>query len=219
MEMKFTPEELRVLGSLIEKESTTPEYYPLSVNALVQACNQKTNREPVMTLDEPTVGRALERLREAGMVHRSAEGGRVARYAHNAGAKLSLDQEELTLLGVLLLRGPQTVGELRSRSERMHDFGDLSQVEAVLQRLMEGNPPLVARLGRLPGRKEHRYAHLLGGPAPVEAPIAEEPPPTSPAASDDDRVGRLEEQLALLQSEIGTLREELKELQELFSRR
>ena len=214
MALKLTPHEARVLGCLIEKEVTTPEVYPLSLNALALACNQKTNRDPVMSLDENEVARALDGLRQAGLALRSAEGGRVAKFAHNATAKLSLDGEELSVLCVLLLRGPQTPGELRARTERLHAFAEVTEVEAVLERLMEGDAPAVARLERLPGRKEFRYAQLFGG-TPVGESLAEAAVPSSiPAAvgTADDRVARLEDEVAQLRGEVAALREELRAL-------
>lgn len=208
--MELTAEEVRVLGCLVEKELTTPDQYPLSVHALVAACNQKTSRDPVMTLDERAVVVALEALRAAGLAHRSGDGGRVARYAHNLTGKLGLDSEEIAALATLLLRGPQTAGEVRSRCDRLHAFTEVGDVEAVLQRLAAGTPQLVARLERLPGRKEHRYAHMLGGgPAPGAPPCAE--PPAGPTPP-DDRVARLESEVAALHDEVAALRAAIAEL-------
>ena len=205
---------IRVLGALVEKERTTPEYYPLSLNALVSACNQKTNRDPVMSLEEAEVMRALERLRGAGVALQSADGGRVTKYAHNLIGKLHVDLAEVALLGELLLRGPQTAGELRARAERMYHFDDISDVEAALLRLMEGTPPLVARLSRQPGHKESRYAQLLGAQAdgpplsasPVVSAAVAEPGP------DGDRVARLEAEVVELRAEVAALWKELRSL-------
>lgn len=201
---------LRVLGCLIEKERTTPEYYPLSLNALASACNQKTNRDPVLTLDEADVARALERLRSAGLAMQSAEGSRVARYAHNLAGKLQLDGAEVALLAELLLRGPQTAGELRARAERMHHFADIAEVESSLRRLIERDPPLIAKLARQPGRKEPRYQHLLGGPPPSgdEALPAE----SAQEGSGDDRVARLEAEVRALRAEVDALWKELRSI-------
>jgi uncharacterized protein YceH (UPF0502 family) len=201
---------LRVLGCLIEKERTTPEYYPLSVNALASACNQKTNRDPVMTLDEADVTRALERLRSVGLAMQSAEGSRVARYAHNLAGKLQLDDAEVALLAELLLRGPQTAGELRARAERMHHFADIAEVEASLRRLIERDPPLSAKLARQPGRKEPRYQQLLGGSPPA----GEEARPTELAqdSGGDDRVTRLEAEVRALRTEVDALWKELRSI-------
>ena len=163
MDVTLNDTELRVLGSLIEKELTTPEYYPLSLNALVNACNQKSNRDPVMNLDEDAVTRALDSLRFKQFALLSGAGGRVAKYRHALAEKFRFSPAELTVLCELMLRGAQTVGELRSRGERMHAFADLAEVEGVLQDLMERTPAVVARLPRQPGRKESRYAQLFAG--------------------------------------------------------
>jgi len=160
----LTASAARLLGALMEKEATTPEYYPLSLNALLNACNQRSNREPVMELDEEEVRQALRQLTEmrlAGQA-RGAE-GRVAKYEHWLGERLNLTRAESALLCMLLLRGPQTVGELRGRTERIHRFDEIADVVAGLQRLMEREPALAGMLARQPGNKEPRYAHLLAG--------------------------------------------------------
>src|SRR3954468_1776288 len=163
------PSEVRVLGSLIEKEATTPEYYPLSLNALVNACNQKSNRDPVVDYDDETVLAAIERLRALQLAF-IITGSRVTKYSQRISETLNLGRRELAVLCTLLLRGPQTLGEIKDRSERMFDFGDLSEVETVLDRLAEWpGGALVAKLPKQPGQKEIRYAHLLAGePAAVE---------------------------------------------------
>jgi hypothetical protein len=171
METKLTAVEARVLGCLVEKELATPEYYPLSLNALVNACNQKNNRDPVMTLAEPEVRAGLEGLRQRGLALQAAESARVARYGHNLGGKLHLAEEETAVLCELLVRGPQTAGELRGRAARLRPFADVGAVEAVLEGLIARQLPLVAKLPRQPGRKESRYAQLLAE-APVEAQVA-----------------------------------------------
>ncbi len=156
--------EARVLGSLVEKDITTPDYYPLSLNALVNACNQKSNRDPVMNLDENAVRSALGTLQDKGLA--GPAGGadsRVPKFEHRLQEVFNFTRPELAVLCVLLLRGPQTPGELRGRTERMHGFGDLSEVQSALQRLIDREPPLVAMLPRQPGTKESRYAHLLSG--------------------------------------------------------
>src|SRR5438552_932534 len=158
--------ECRVLGSLIEKEITTPEYYPLSLNALVNACNQKSNRDPVMTLDEAAVRQALHSLDGESLVRSvSASDSRVTKYEHRLQETFNFYRHETAVLCVLLLRGPQTPGELRTRAERMHPCDDLSAVQSSLQHLMKREPPLVKVLPRQPGTKESRYAHLLSGDA------------------------------------------------------
>ena len=209
MKREFSPNALRVLGCLAEKELATPEYYPLTLNALLNACNQKSNREPVLNLSEDEVLTAIGELRSGQLVYLSAEGVRAARYCHNLGGRLKLEQEEQALLTVLLLRGPQTVGELRTRTERLSAFADLGAVEAVLQGLQEREEPLVTRLPRQPGRKEHRYAQLLGGDPSVEdgpeaVAAGHEPPPVA-----GDRLARLETEVAELREELNLLRSEL----------
>ncbi|TWJ19038.1 YceH family protein [Geobacter argillaceus] len=210
--------EVRVLGCLIEKELTTPEYYPLTLNALTNACNQKSNRDPVLSLAEADVVRAIDRLKFKGMARLSAEAGRVPKYCHSLTEKYRFAPPELALLAELLLRGPQTVGELRSRAERMAPFADLTAVEQVLEVLMELDPPLVTRLLRQPGRKESRYAHLLAG---EPQPTAEESAPPPEAArlkvmAEDERVGRLEEDVATLRSEVAELRQLVEEFKAQF---
>jgi uncharacterized protein len=160
----LTAVEARVLGALIEKEVTTPEYYPLSLNALVNACNQRSNREPVMNLDEDEVRQALHGLEEDRLAGRArSSDGRVTKYEHWLGEAFNFSRAEAALVCVLLLRGPQTPGELRGRTERMHRFEEMTDVLAGLQKLMEREPPVAAMLPRQPGTKESRYAHLLAG--------------------------------------------------------
>src|ERR1700683_54398 len=185
--------EVRVLGALMEKEVATPEYYPLSLNALVNACNQKSNREPVVAYDEDTVETALDGLRAKGLAVRiSGQDMRVPKHAHRLSEVINLGRREAAVLCVLMLRGPQTTGELRGRTERLYQFDDLEAVDACLARLMEWEPePLVARLPRQVGYKEVRYAHLLSGePVAISAPV---PVVQAPGAreSRDDSVARL----------------------------
>ncbi len=165
MNVTLTDVEIRVLGSLIEKELSTPEYYPLSLNALVAACNQKNNRDPVVEYDEKTVIQGLDGLREKQLAYRiDLAGSRVAKYKHALSDRYPLTRQQVALLCTLLLRGPQTVGELRGRSERIFPFRDLSHVEETLQSLIdEVEEPLVILLPKQPGRKEARYFHLFGG--------------------------------------------------------
>jgi len=201
--------ECRVLGSLVEKEITTPEYYPLSLNALVNACNQKSNREPAMNLGESAVRQALHSLDEQSLVRSvSAADSRVTKYEHRLQEAFNFYRHEIAILCVLLLRGPQTPGELRTRAERMHSFDDLSAVQSSLQHLMKREPPLVKILLRQPGTKEARYAHLLSGD--VEAADAR-PASEATAASldaDGERIAILEEKIAGLQKEIAELRQQ-----------
>ena len=166
MDLALDFDEVRVLGALLEKEVTTPEYYPLSVNALLNACNQKSNRDPVVHFDEETVERVLYTLRDKGLLlNITGAGSRVPKYGHRLSEKLNLGRRELAILCELMLRGPQTLGELRTRAERMHRFDDISEVETVLDRM----PELVTKLPRRPGEKEARYAHLLSGAPDVAA--------------------------------------------------
>lgn len=217
MERLLDDIEARVVGCLVEKDLATPEYYPLTLNALTNACNQKSNRDPVLLLEETDVVRALDSLRQKQMAHQSAEGVRAAKYCHNLEAVLNLDPEDLAILAELLLRGPQTVGELRNRAERMHEVGDLQAVEELLQNLMEREEPLVMRLPRQPGRKEHRFAHLLSGLPDIEESSAL---PTEPArlkvAAENDRIARLEEEVAALRAELDEVSKQLKAFQSQF---
>lgn len=206
--------ELRVLGSLIEKELTTPEYYPLSLNALVNACNQKSNRDPVTALDEAEVTRALDSLRFKQFALLSGAGGRVSKYRHALVEKYRFTPAELAVLCELMLRGPQTVGELRTRGERMTSFADLAEVEAVLQELMDRTPPLVVRLPRQPGRKEPRYCQLLSGePDLTELSAA---PEATRGAADGERIAQLEQEVAGLREEVAALREIIADFRKSF---
>lgn len=217
MERLLDDIEARVVGCLVEKDLATPEYYPLTLNALTNACNQKSNRDPVMLLEETDVIRALDSLRQKQMAHQSAEGVRAAKYCHNLESVLNLDPEELALLAELLLRGPQTVGELRNRAERMCPVGDLQAVEELLQNLTEREEPLVMSLPRQPGRKEHRFTHLLSGIPEFEETSAL---PTEPArlrvAAENDRITSLEEEVAALRTELDEVCRQLKAFQAQF---
>lgn len=206
MEFTLNAIEARVLGCLVEKELATPEYYPLTLNALTNACNQKSNRDPVMALEEAEVVRALDSLRFQRLAHQSAEGVRAAKYCHNLEGLLRLEPQELAILAELLLRGPQTVGELRGRAERMAPLKDLAAVEEALANLAEQENPLVTRLPRQAGRKEQRYAHLLSGPPEVSD---EHAPPLEPARR---QVLAENERLSALETEVAALREEMNEL-------
>jgi uncharacterized protein len=198
MDLVLHPVEVRVVGALLEKETTTPEYYPLTLNALVNACNQKSNREPVVQFDEATVEQALESLRDKGLLLSiSGAGSRVTKYGHRITERLNLGRREQAILCELMLRGPQTLGELRSRSERMHRFDDLEEVEAVIER----HPELIVKLPRRPGEKEARYAHLLSGP-----PEMVETEATAPSHARADRIGALETEVAALRSEMEDLK-------------
>jgi len=206
--------EVRVLGSLIEKQITTPDYYPLSLNALVNACNQINNRDPVVSFDEQTVVRALDGLRDKRLatLFAGAE-ARVAKYKHNLAERILLTPGEVALLCVLLLRGPQTLGELRTRTERLFAFDSLPEVEEALAALANRQPqPLVAKLPRTPGTKEARYAHLLSG-SPEAAPATPErtlplEPATAAVRAENDRIAALEQQVAELRRELAALHEQ-----------
>jgi uncharacterized protein YceH (UPF0502 family) len=208
--------EARVLGALIEKDITTPDYYPLSLNALINACNQKNNREPVTNFDEETVRLALRNLSDKRLA--GTAGGadsRVTKYEHRLQEVLNLTRPETAILCVLLLRGPQTPGELRGRTERMYRFDHLDDVISALQQLMRREPPLAKALGRRPGTKEIRYAHLLSGDVEAWEPPAEAAPASSGSA-DSERLIQLEEQVASLQKEVAELKEQMAEFRKQF---
>jgi uncharacterized protein YceH (UPF0502 family) len=206
MQLVLDAEEVRVLGSLLEKEITTPEYYPLSLNALLNACNQKSNRDPVVHFDEETLERAVYTLRDKGLlVSITGAGSRVPKYSHRLSEKLNLGRRELAVLCELMLRGPQTLGELRTRAERMHSFDDLAEVESVLDRM----PELAVKLPRRPGEKEARYAHLLSGVPEFANPPADE----AAEAAAPPRSGRIAE----LEAEVAQLRREIDDLKQQFA--
>jgi uncharacterized protein YceH (UPF0502 family) len=204
------PSEVRVLGSLIEKEATTPEYYPLSLNALVNACNQKSNRDPVVEYDDEVVLAAIERLRAFGLAF-IITGSRVTKYSQRISETLNLGRRELAVLCTLLLRGPQTLGEIKDRSERMFAFGDLSEVETVLDRLAEWpGGALATKLPKQPGQKEIRFAHLLAGePASVDIGTVAAAS-TTPSSS---RIVQLEIDLQQLRAEFQELKQRFEQLE------
>ena len=208
----LTPVEARVLGALVEKEITTPEYYPLTLNALVNACNQRSNREPVMNLSEEEVRQALNALQDMNLAGhaRSAE-GRVPKYEHWLGEAYNFSRAETALLCVLLLRGPQTPGELRGRTERLHSFSEISDVLGGLQKLMDRQPALAAVLPRQPGTKESRYAHLLSGPVESIA-VAAPQPPAQQSSGSDERIEKLETEVADLRRKVEELSSKLEAL-------
>jgi hypothetical protein len=186
--------ECRVLGVLVEKQLTVPDTYPLSLNALTAGCNQKTARQPVMELAEAEVQQTVDELRHLSLVNQTT-GSRVSRYEHNVQRVLGIPSQSVVLLTLLMLRGPQTAAELRIHSERMHRFADASSVEAFLDELSERDPPLVARLPRAPGTREHRWVHLLAGPVEAATVAHAEPAPAPPAG-----------ELAALRAEVAELR-------------
>ncbi len=218
MTIMLNGNELRILGCLMEKELTTPEQYPLTLNALTNACNQKSNRDPVMALEDDDVVRGLNSLKFKQLVVVSSDGGRVPKYRHILAERLGVAPEELALLCELLVRGAQTVGELRTRAERMRSFPDLAAVEEVLAELMKREPPLVTRLPRQQGRKEARYAHLFAG-EPVVAAEDGTPPPEAARVrvmAGDERMAKLEKEVAELRSEIAGLRRTMAEFKSQF---
>lgn len=207
VDFELTDVEVRVLGCLMEKEMATPEYYPLSLNALVNACNQKSNRNPVVSYDEDTVLEALEELKASHLAWQS-DAGRVSKYSHHIGKSFNLINREMAVLGILLLRGPQTLGELRSRSERMYGFSDIDEVSETINSL--GEIGLVRQLERQPGQKESRYTHLLTGDT------AELLTGCDQVSEDSPQAPPRNERIAILEEETKTLRSELDELKRAF---
>jgi uncharacterized protein YceH (UPF0502 family) len=234
MAILLTPVETRVLGALIEKEITTPEYYPLSLNALVNACNQKNNRDPVTALDEVEVRQALHGLEDEHLAGPVRGDGRVAKYEHHIQEVFNFTRGEIAVICVLLLRGPQTPGELRGRTERMYRFDELSDVQTVLQRLMTREPALAKVLPRQPGTKEPRYAHLLSGDIETFEPVSSSvhvsassyssSSSTSSSGSQDgsqdpelqERMAQLEAEVAILTRELGELRHQFEQISKLL---
>ena len=212
MDFSLDADEVRALGSLLEKEVTTPEYYPLSLNALLNACNQKSNRDPVVHFDEDTIERVVYTLRDKGLLlNITGAGSRVPKYGHRLSEKLNLGRRELAILCELMVRGPQTLGELRMRAERMHPFDDLAEVEAVLDRM----PELVTKLPRRPGEKEARYAHLLSG-SPAAMDMSPERAVDSPPPPRPDRIATLEAEVEQLRDEIELLKQRFAGFQKQF---
>ena len=209
----LTPEELRIVACLVEKQLTTPDSYPLTENAVVAACNQLSNRNPVVAYDNSMVRVTLTGLRQRGLarvVH--TPGARVPKHRHIVDEALGLGQGEVSLLAVLALRGPQTVGELRTRTERMHDFASLSEVEEVLEALAAREEPLVVRLERQPGQKEARYAHLLTGEVPADVPETTNAEATAVTSDDVARLAELELEVKGLRRDLDALRARVEEL-------
>ena len=190
MPEQLNENEARILGSLVEKQLTTPEYYPLTLNALVNACNQKNNREPVMSLDEPAVSNSVEALRDRNLIYFFyGSTSRVPKYKHMLPSVYELEPSETAVMAVLLLRGPQTLGELRTRTERMHEFASLGEVQETLDSLTRRDDPLVVKLPVLPGQKEARFAHTLSGEIDVEALAAAHPTRSAAAGASAAGVG------------------------------
>lgn len=220
MALQFSENEIRVLGCLIEKESTTPEYYPLSLNAILNACNQKSNREPVMALDEAAVRNALRTLSDQALVRSASSDSRVAKYEHRLSDLYNFHRHEIAVLCVLLLRGPQTPGELRTRAERMYAFEDLEAVHSALNLLMRREPPLVKVLPRQPGTKESRYMHLFAGedapPGLTESELSTGALPVARNSAETERIAQLEVEIDALRRELETLREQFANFQKQF---
>jgi uncharacterized protein YceH (UPF0502 family) len=220
MALQFSEAEIRVLGCLIEKEITTPEYYPLSLNALLNACNQKSNRDPVMSLDELAVRNALRSLSDQALVRSASSDSRVVKYEHRVNELYNFHRHEIAVLCVLLLRGPQTPGELRTRAERMYAFEDLEAVHSALNLLMRREPPLVRVLPRQPGTKESRYMQLFGGDdAPAmstDSEHAAEGTGHAKQSVDAERIVQLEVEVDALRRELETLREQFVNFQKQF---
>lgn len=216
MTTKLTPTEARVLASLVEKQLTTPEYYPLTLNALTAACNQKSNRDPVMSLGDTEIQAAIDSLRDQSLVYLYyGTGTRTVKYKHMLPGVFELEAAGVAVMGVLMLRGPQTIGEIRERSGRMHEFGDLNEVQETLDDLSRRDEPLLVRLERQPGQKEVRYAHLLSG----EIDVSTLPTPgekRSSGSADASRVEALESEVAALKNELAEFRATFDEFRKQF---
>jgi len=207
-----------VLASLVEKQVTTPEYYPLSLNALTLACNQKNNRNPVTSYEEGTIMQTLESLREKNLVYVFyGSSSRVPKYKHVMPEVLHLNEKELAALCVLMLRGPQTIGEIKDRAGRLHEFANLEEVDATLDGLAVKEPdPMVTRLPRQPGQKEMRFAHLLSGEVSVEVPSESESTRRPVRTIEPDKVSRLEEEVAVLKSQVNSLQQQFEQFKKQF---
>ena len=201
---KLNETEVRVLGSLVEKQLTTPEYYPLTMNALTAACNQKSNRDPVVSYDDETISQALDSLRERNLVYvYYGSTSRVVKYKHMLPSVYELEPDEVAVMAVLMLRGPQTVGELRERTGRMHEFTNMLEVQETLDRLAHGDEPLVVKLERQAGQKDARYVHLLAGEPDVST-IAV--PRAVTASTGNGRIEALETEVSSLRAEVDSLK-------------
>ena len=208
--------EVRVLASLVEKQLTTPEYYPLTLNALTAACNQKSNREPVMSLSETEILAAVDSLRDQNLVYLFyGSGSRTVKYKHMLPSVYELEPPATAVVTVLMLRGPQTIGEIRERTGRLHEFADLNEVQQTLDDLARRDEPLIVKLERQPGQKEARYAHLLSGPVDAASlPVAPERKAASPA--DNSRLETLEAELAALKNELAEFKTTFDEFRKQF---
>ena len=212
----LTETEARVVGSLVEKQLTTPEYYPLTLNALTAACNQKSNRDPVMSLGETEIMSAIDSLRDRNLVYLYyGTGSRTVKYKHMLPSVYDLDEAGVAILAVLLLRGPQTIGELRERTGRLHEFGGLTEVQEALDELTRRDEPIVVKLERQPGQKEARYAHLLSGEVAQEA-IAASPRAVASGGGSNERIEKLESEVESLRSELAEFRATFDEFRKQF---
>lgn len=217
MSTVLTETEVRVVGSLVEKQLTTPEYYPLTLNALTAACNQKSNRDPVMSLGETEIMAAVDRLRDENLVYLFyGSGSRTVKYKHMLPSVYELDPAGTAVMAVLMLRGPQTVGEIRERTGRMHEFGDLNEVQATLDDLSRRDEPLIVKLERQPGQKEARYAHLLSGAVDVTKLAAAAERTTSAGSASNDRIEKLETEVERLGSELAEFKAMFDEFRKQF---
>ena len=216
MPINLPDTEVRVLGSLIEKQLTTPEYYPLTLNALVAACNQKSNRDPVVSYDETTVTGALDSLRDKNLVYVFyGSNSRVVKYKHMFPNVFELAAPEVAVMAVLMLRGPQTIGELRERTGRLHEFAGMGEVQETLDDLARRDEPLVVKLERQPGQKDARYAHLLSGEIDVASFSVARERPTSGGAQ-NERMEKLEAEIERLKDDLAAFREEVAEFRKQF---
>lgn len=215
MKNELSETEARVVGCLVEKQLTTPEYYPLTLNALVAACNQKTNREPIVNYDEQTVERALESLREKNLVYIFyGSSSRVPKYKHMLPQVFELDEREVAVVSVLMLRGAQTIGELNQRTSRLYEFSGLNEISETLDGLAKRDEPLVVKLERQIGQKEARYAHLLSGAIDMEA--MSNLREASSSQTRNDRIAELEREIENLRSEFNLFRQEFEDFKKQF---
>ena len=213
----LTESEARVLGSLVEKQLTTPEYYPLTLNALTAACNQKSNRDPVVSYDETTITGAVDSLRDKNLVYLFyGSNSRAVKYKHMVPSVYELDDSGVAIIAVLLLRGPQTLGELRERTGRLYEFSGIGEVQETLDGLARRDDPLVVKLERHPGQKEARFAHLLSGEIDQAAISSSRETSTSSASGRSDRIEHLEAEVERLKTEFSTLRETFEEFRKQF---
>jgi uncharacterized protein YceH (UPF0502 family) len=217
MSDKLTEVEARIVGALVEKQLTTPEYYPLTLNALIAACNQKSNREPVVSYDERTVESALETLRDRNIVYVFyGSTSRVPKYKHMLPGVYELEPSEVAVMCVLMLRGAQTIGEIRGRTERLYDFRDLNDVQETLDALMKRDEPLIARLERAPGQKEARFAHLLCGEEHLAVMAEAAARPASSGLAGGERIEKLEQEIEVLKTELAEFKETFEEFRKQF---